>query len=513
VSFTLVRQNKDDAGDNKTSISAKLSSYNSHITNLNNGSSDYLMHLQRTVGNQAVQRLVGSKNINSARGFEFAKIGMLQPKLKISQPGDAYEQEADKVADQVMRMPDSSDSVVPIGATRHKRIDRKCTACEMKDDEEDKEDLNISRKPFDLSDLEANDQVANEISNIRSSGGSSLDSSTKEFMESRFGFDFSNVRIYTDGRAATSAQSVNALAYAAGNDIVFGHGQYQPNTLEGRRLLAHELTHVVQQTNATMSSCPVPRAPEEKPKRLDVVLLGEGVKGGEELSHLLTGSRLIFQVSSIDGALAELKNLRFPIGTLYFVTHSLANGSLKFGEKEGYTEAANIATKLKGAVSVDNAPLKVDFRGCSIGTSPKAMDQIRAALGARSVIGGTCYLVISYTTPIKIGPKGNLKEVTKASDVTDANRHLFEKYKKRTLDTFGAKTKCILNPTEKGFFDMGGRFVSLFFNRKLNKEWIAKESVCYKDIKHQIVDDPGKSLPESQDCQLIVVQEKSEGEK
>jgi hypothetical protein len=117
VSVTLVRQNKDDAGDNKTSISAKLSSYNSHITNLNNGSFHYLMHLQRTVGNQAVQRLVGSKNINSARGFEFAKIGMLQPKLKISQPGDAYEQEADKVADQVMRMPDSSDSVVPIGAT------------------------------------------------------------------------------------------------------------------------------------------------------------------------------------------------------------------------------------------------------------------------------------------------------------------------------------------------------------------------------------------------------------
>jgi hypothetical protein len=97
--------------------------------------------------------------------------------------------------------------------------------------------------------------------------------------------------------------------------------------------------------------------------------------------------------------------------------------------------------------------------------------------------------------------------------VTDANRQLFEKYKKRTLDTFGAKTKCILNPTEKGFFDMGGRSVSLFFNRKLNKEWIPKESVCYKDIKHQIVDDPGKSLPESQDCQLIMVQEKSEGEK
>jgi hypothetical protein len=264
-----VRQRKNDANVSKTSIS-KSSPYNRHITNLNNGSSDYFIHLQRTIGNQAVQRRVCLKNnSNAAIEFDFVKIAILQPKLKISQPGDAYEQEADKVADQVLRMADSSDSIIPVEAKKHaEAIDRKCTACEMKD-EVDEEDLNISRKPLNVSDLEVSDYVANEINNVRSSGGSSLDSSTRDFMESRFGYDFSTVRIHADERATRSAQWVNALAYTAGNDIVFGQGHYQPSTLEGRRLLAHELTHVVQQTNATTSSYHVQRAPEEKPKTLE----------------------------------------------------------------------------------------------------------------------------------------------------------------------------------------------------------------------------------------------------
>ena len=69
-------------------------------------------------------------------------------------------------------------------------------------------------------------------------------------MESKFGYDFSNVIIHTDEKASKSANSMNALAYTLRNDIFFGQGQYQPNTLRGRRLLAHELTHVVQQLHA-----------------------------------------------------------------------------------------------------------------------------------------------------------------------------------------------------------------------------------------------------------------------
>ncbi|HVT57258.1 MAG TPA: DUF4157 domain-containing protein [Thermoanaerobaculia bacterium] len=79
------------------------------------------------------------------------------------------------------------------------------------------------------------------------SPGQPLEPATRAFMEPRFGHDFSQVRLHTDARAAESARSVNALAYTVGPDIVFATGQYAPGTAHGNRLLAHELTHVVQQ--------------------------------------------------------------------------------------------------------------------------------------------------------------------------------------------------------------------------------------------------------------------------
>jgi len=82
-------------------------------------------------------------------------------------------------------------------------------------------------------------------------------------MESRFGHDFSRVRIHTDEKAAESARAVNALAYTAGHDIVFGAGQYVPETPEGRRLLAHEMTHVVQQRASLVPTGVVQRAPAD----------------------------------------------------------------------------------------------------------------------------------------------------------------------------------------------------------------------------------------------------------
>ena len=107
--------------------------------------------------------------------------------------------------------------------------------------------MNISRKPSTTSNFETSNDVTNEISNVRSSGGSSLDNNTQEFMESRFGYDFSRIRIHRDAKAAESAQSVNAFAYTVGQDIVFGDGQYSPNSTVGRTLIAHELVHTIQQ--------------------------------------------------------------------------------------------------------------------------------------------------------------------------------------------------------------------------------------------------------------------------
>lgn len=87
-------------------------------------------------------------------------------------------------------------------------------------------------------------------------GGSSLDKDTRHFMESRLGHDFGDVRVHTDSKASESAQSVNAQAYTVGSDVVFQSGKYSPGTDEGRHMLAHELTHVVQQRSGPVSGTP-----------------------------------------------------------------------------------------------------------------------------------------------------------------------------------------------------------------------------------------------------------------
>jgi Domain of unknown function (DUF4157) len=89
--------------------------------------------------------------------------------------------------------------------------------------------------------------VPSIVHDVLSSSGHPLDSGTRAFMEPRFGHDFSQVKVHTDAKAAESAQAVNALAYTVGRDVVFASEQYEPRTTIGRELLAHELTHTIQQ--------------------------------------------------------------------------------------------------------------------------------------------------------------------------------------------------------------------------------------------------------------------------
>jgi hypothetical protein len=93
---------------------------------------------------------------------------------------------------------------------------------------------------------------------VGSGGGSALDKDTRASMESGLGQDFSDVRIHTDSKASESAKAVNAQAYTVGNDIVFGEGKYAPDSHEGKHMLAHELTHVVQQRSGPVSGTPAP---------------------------------------------------------------------------------------------------------------------------------------------------------------------------------------------------------------------------------------------------------------
>ena len=154
-----------------------------------------------------------------------------QPKLAVNEPNDRYEQEADAMADRVMRM-QQPDSV----------IQRKCKHCE----EEEKQ---IHRKPANPSAPDVDEPFENYVSSLHGRGAV-LSQAARNFFEPRFERDFSGVRIHTGTDAAQSAERINALAYTTGNNIVFNTGQYQPGSEIGQRLLAHELTHVAQQQSA-----------------------------------------------------------------------------------------------------------------------------------------------------------------------------------------------------------------------------------------------------------------------
>src|SRR5437899_7632434 len=99
------------------------------------------------------------------------------------------------------------------------------------------------RKPSNQSELTRVPPIVHEALHAP---GQPLDAGTRAFIELRMGHDFSGVRIHTDGKAAESAQAVNALAYTVGKDVVFGAGQFAPQTTDGQKLIAHELAHVAQ---------------------------------------------------------------------------------------------------------------------------------------------------------------------------------------------------------------------------------------------------------------------------
>ncbi|HKG58476.1 MAG TPA: DUF4157 domain-containing protein [Pyrinomonadaceae bacterium] len=160
-----------------------------------------MSNLQRSIGNQAVRRLIHSPYI--------------QAKLQISTPEDPQEQEADRVADTVMRRKEDDDEQVQLKAAQ-------------------------TAEPKVTTSRAANIYAMN-------GGGSPLPETTRAFFESRFGADFSHVRVHTDANAEENARSINAKAFTVGRNIAFGAGQYAPESNEGKRLLAHELVHTIQQ--------------------------------------------------------------------------------------------------------------------------------------------------------------------------------------------------------------------------------------------------------------------------
>ncbi|MCW3109410.1 MAG: hypothetical protein JWQ09_3916 [Segetibacter sp.] len=173
---------------------------------------------------------------------------VLQPKLHINQPNDKYEQQADDVAGRLMASPPSPQSMF-FKPGNFTQVSRKCSPPSK---EEQKNEL-IQRKENSAETPSVNNELESYVSTL-SNSGSPLSKPVKSFFEARTGNDFSNVRVHTNDKANKSAATINALAYTNNNNIVFGSNQYHPETESGKRLLAHELTHVVQQQKDNSSN-------------------------------------------------------------------------------------------------------------------------------------------------------------------------------------------------------------------------------------------------------------------
>ena len=219
----------------------------------------------------------------------------LQRKLAIGAVDDPLEREADRVAAQVMRMPDPAAATAGDGTPVLRRkctcegSGKPCTACRA-----EQRDVLRRKSASPVAPTEA-PPIVHEVLH---SPGQPLDATTRSFMEPRFGHDFSRVRVHADDRSSRSARAVNALAYTVGPQIVFGAGLYRPGTPSGQRLLAHELTHVVQQQGQLPVGPSLRVGPSSDPYEQEAERAASATTGGEAFDSAEYASGLIQRQAS-----------------------------------------------------------------------------------------------------------------------------------------------------------------------------------------------------------------------
>ncbi|MDO8844128.1 DUF4157 domain-containing protein [Methylicorpusculum sp.] len=203
-----------------------------------------------------------------------ASIPSVQMKMTVNKPGDKFEQEADKMADKVMRMPAPEEKIQKAGLPEEKvqkQEDPKIQKAETKEEKVQKQEekkiqkaampeRQVQKKQDDKLQRKGGDGTPSVGGSVQSAihsktnGGQALSSDVRGYMEPRFGADFSNIRIHQDAEAAGLSQQLNARAFTYQNHVFFADGQYQPESSGGKQLLAHELTHTIQQGQAIQRS-------------------------------------------------------------------------------------------------------------------------------------------------------------------------------------------------------------------------------------------------------------------
>lgn len=381
-------EGKANAAENKNSI---FHSRQSEPLRHMQSPAELIDFLHMTYGNQEVERLLRS--------------GVLQAKLKVGKPDDVCEQEADRVANQV-----SSAS--------------QCKCTEHCLENENKLVQRTIEKPSDTESALIEDSF---VQNLGS--GQPLDRATRNIFEPRLGHDFSQVRVHTDSKAIESARKLNAKAYTVGKNVVFGSGEYAPGESEGKRLLAHELVHVIQQKGASLmlqrqvkgKEESVGKTPHEQPdeNRFNFCFIMASDNAGKladwfartyfSSTHEIIHSKSLCGILESINAKVNFKahgENRSKVGQVVIISHADKEGKLYFPLNDDnttlWTKPDDISQTLSknwlsrtgincrvAASAVSNASdakTRVIVKGCNLGQNKAAVDALRYLFGGQATI-------------------------------------------------------------------------------------------------------------------------------
>jgi uncharacterized protein DUF4157 len=407
-----------------------------------------------------------------------------------SRRSDPYEREADRVAETVASggsVAGWSFSSVPVstpakGDAEHARscsCGGTCPACRR---------ARLQRA------ARSEAAPATEAAPALSAPGEPLAAGARAYFEPRLGADLSGVRVHRDEEAARSADARNAHAYAYGPHLVFGAGEYSFDTARGRRLLAHELTHVIQQ----QSIGPRIQREDKQQAPVDVAIVLDGDAESMPAAKALAAKAV--RVYSASDIATELKKVGAPIGTLFVVSHSSPSGEVKFESSIGtisWVKLADLTAAMKGALPADKTPQVIDFRGCKLGEASEELGKFRQAVGAREARAVNCWSFDNVVGPITFGGQ----PIKSESDLdTEDRKKNFPKALGMLIDTLksedGTSVKnCVLGlaagesagsatglaKIRKQYFATGGYLTAEWVSPEYNHTW-QEGSKCRKDL-------------------------------
>jgi hypothetical protein len=301
----------------------------------------------------------------------------IQRKPIVSSPGDGLEREADDVADRVMRLPEPALSNAPPLAIH------RCPGC--KDD-----DTEAPRRAVVAQALEGGKEelFSQGLASRSQSAGASLPVATRQSMEHRFGYDFSGVRVHRDAAPAEMSRELGALAFTQGGHIYFADGAYDPSSRAGMRLIAHELTHVIQKGQA---------APRGNQASTTIVAVRDSTPTLQRVATWAAGT--VHETNNLANCVmtgAPVGNTEPMLNGSQFVTTAdartaLARPTLSFSSATTGGISAAVATVSRNTGSFDETVLA---KGPWSTVVPKATVGARLALPACTGAGDTTFQAI-----------------------------------------------------------------------------------------------------------------------